>query len=261
MTEKDIEQRLRQHFNTAPLPKEEAIENTVRIVSHEAVRQQAEQAPPLLAPHFGRLIMAQVRLTKGLVWILQAAVILFALIIAAQADNLSATFAAFGSASAIIAGISVAGIIYGKGSAFTEINYTCHFDYRQVVVARMVVYGAGDLLALLALTALGSSLLPIGFGSIVACAGTSFFLTSFACLLLLSRYRGDSGLILCTITSLLIAVLLAYFWDMYPRFIHVATIDLWPLVILCAGAGTILCARSLLNKINSGFDHIKPKTN
>lgn len=260
VTKKDIEKRLRQHFSATPLPEQEVIEGVVRIVAQEAGRQRAVRGS-IFSPNFSELIMAQIRVTKGFVWVVQLAVIAFALLLTTQSGTVAGIYATFGAAAAILAGISVAGIAYGRDSALTELTCTCHFDYRQVVIARMISYGLGDFIALILLTVVGSSLLPVGFGSVVACAASSFFATGFACLLLLSFYRGEAVFSLCAGLSVVIAGLLSWFWHFYPNFLRTLTIDLWPFLVLCTGVGILLCGRFLLRTANSGLENIQAKTN
>lgn len=260
MVKKETKDRLRLHFSAAPPPEESAIHTTIQVLTREAMRAQRAQKTGASKPSFAHLIAAQIRTTKGAVWFFQACVILLLLFVVLQTGNLSTVFAAFSAAAAVLSGISIAGLAFGRGTKIIEINYACYFDYRQVVIARMIAYGCGDLLALLLLGFLGSSFLPLGFIDIALCTGTSFFITSFICLFLFSKYQGDAVLVLCGTSSFLIAALTASLWSLNSQLIQNLLLDFWPLIILAASVGIFLCARSILKKIKAGIDTMEAHT-
>jgi hypothetical protein len=274
-TAQDIERKLEAYFASVPTPATATVDEAVnRIVKKAAQRptshatSHATQNSALIVPSILSLVSSQLRASRGLVWIAQAIVVLLALIVAASTNERAFMLGALGAASAILAGITVAGISFDQGSPFVEVSYSFHFDYRQVMIARMMLYGLGDLIGLTLLTLLGASLAQLGlsdvapnFGDVVLCSSVTFFSTGFVCFLLISRYRGEAATVLCFAFSALIAITSDVLWSNYPSLLYKMPGVFWAALIIAGLVGLLLCARSMFTKINAGYDFIRTKMN
>lgn len=254
MRDEMLEKRIAQHFNTAPLPEQTRIDATVSAVLAEAARVERPAASSLVAPSWLSLIAIQIRTSKGAVWIAQGIVVVLALFFIAGTDTLASALAAFGSAGALLSAISIAGVVHNNNASLTEINYSCHFDYRQVTVARMMAYGIGDALVLILLIVSGFVLLPTGFGSAALCACVSFFFSGFVCMLVFTRYRGPHALLFSTTILTVIALGTAYLWYNSAQLIAGVSSGFWMIAIIALALGITLLARSYLARINYGYD-------
>lgn len=300
MKDELLEKRIARHFNAAPLPRQDAVDATVKAALAEATRAGVTRAEAvhagvpqanavvhagathteavhagvtqaevtrtkathaeksagsaLVSPSWLLLIAAQIRASKGVVWIAQAVIVTLAIIFIANTDTLAAVLAAFGSAAALLSAISVAGVIYNNNASLTEISYSCHFDYRQVTVARMLAYGIGDALVLAILIISGFVMLPSGFSSAALCACVSFFFSGFMCMLLFAYYRGPHALVLSTAAVVAIAAITAYGWYYSAHLATSVSGGFWLIAIVVFALGILLLARSYLARISEGYD-------
>ena len=258
---------MREHYAThgiVPAPDESALNETVKAAVAESVRRHAAQEKKLFAPSVVDLVFSQLRTTKFLVWIIQAAAVVLALVFVVGREEQAQIFGTIGAASAILAGLSVAGMTFDQNASLVEMSYSFHFNYRQIVLTRMLLYGFVDLIGLIALTLLGSSLSPLGLSAIapgvaevLLCSATTFFATGFACLFAISRYQGGGVLLLCSAVSLVIVLATILLFRGYSNLLFSLPILYWLLLIAVVVIGLILCARSFFSKINAGYEHIR----
>lgn len=171
---------------------------------------------------------------------------------------------AFGAASAILAGLTIASTLHDRNSPFFEMSYCFHFDYRRIVITRIMIYGFGDLVGLSVLAISGSSLHSLGLsatsphiGEVVLCSGLSFFFTGAVCLFLLSRYRGEASLTLCFVFSALIATASSVFWVRFSDLLYGIPTPFWLIVLIVTLATLVLCTNSILKRIDAGYEFIR----
>ncbi len=257
------EQKTREHSSVEP-PVISAQER-VQAGQGSGEHSLAHARKQLLSPSVAELIRSQIRATKGLVWIAQAALVLLTLLAALLITNQAYALGAFGAAGAILAGISIAGIAYDQNSPLAEMSYSFHYDYRQIVLVRMMVYGLGDLVGLLLLSGAGSLLAPFGlstlslsFSEVLFCASETFFLSGFVCFAVIGQYRGEASILLCIVFSLLIATLNQILWSEYTHLLTATPMLFWLVLMACAAAGLVLLARRILAKIDAGYGSVKP---
>lgn len=260
MKKRIAEQKVSQYFNTVPHENDEALEATIRAAAKERNRLLSQKKKRVrLSPNMKELFLAQMKTTKTALWAMQAIVVIAAITAITVSSEAPVSLATLIAMSAIVCGISIAGLFYEKDSVLTEISYSCHFTYKQIVLVRMAIFGLMDLLNLSVLIVVGSAILPYGFADVALGSCLSFFLSGFLCMLLVTRYRGDVAALLCIVLSSIVAAFLAYLWTHHYSFIHTASIAFWLLLIAVAIIGMSYCARSMLANISAGYEHIQSK--
>ncbi len=267
-----VEEKLVRHFSTTPEADKSAVESSVRVAIAVAAKSHVQNivddSNAIVNASVFNLVIAQLRATRGLVWIVQAIVVLLTILALSSMDQQAYKLGIISSASAILAGITVAGILYDKNSPFMEMCYSFHFDYRQTMLVRLMVYGFGDMVGLSLLTVLGSSLAPFGlsalspnFGDVLLCSSLTFFFTGFVCFSLLARYHGDASLALCFVFSILIAITADMIWSYYAGFVYGLPTLIWLVLLLALVAAILLSAHRLSTKINASLDCVSKKSN
>lgn len=254
---KDVERLLRVHYRA----ERGAPDATAKAAALAAVREATATAEPTTAS-FASFVATQVRFIRPRVWAAQLALVAAMAAVCLLEGPMPHGFPlASGVLAAATVLVGLPDLLSSAANRVAELEYACRFDCRAVALARLIVLGCADVVAVTAIAlaapvALGAD----PFASLVhTCA--PYFLSCAGALLLVRRCAASQALPLACAWTLLVAAGAYALFTFVPLAYAQGSAWAWALV----AAGSLVWAarevRAWLACIAGGLDALASASN
>lgn len=248
---KDLQESLRKELHAIPSAtvSETHLKNTIAV--SRMAYQKRRQLPPVRLLDF---VIRQARFVAIPIWVVQG-VVLLGLCLLFQVVQTDRAIAAHATLLLPVAAVFIAftGLPFLARSfkyGMQEVEMTTRLSLSRLTLARLIVTGSGDAIALLVLLLLSFGKLELSAGGVLAYMILPFLLASAVSLFLINHLRDINVLLACGVTSLIMTGLLTVLAIWMPQ--DIAAFLPWIAGALCAVCAMVVAleCRKLIKHMN-----------
>ena len=265
-----IETRLRSHYRAQRTLRSEerdiaAREAAVRAAVAASARlaeDAADKKPSASIRSFARFVLGQARFVHRRVWVAQAALAAAMVVLCgaaewaspgASSDRIALLFSLMGAVS-VAAGLPE--LMTSRANGTEELEYACRFDCRAVMLARMILLGASEVLAMTLAVAIAPTVADTDAFALLLHACAPYFLSCFGCLALARRVGSHLALPAMLAWSALVMVAALGLYQAADAAYDAASTGAWALVAATAAVLALREARRWLDQAAEGLDRL-----
>lgn len=199
-------------------------------------------------------ISVQLHYIRKRVWILSGLFIFISVFISKQPDWLYLSdapelYSIISSLLPFLALSAIMEITRSLSYGIAELEMTCRFCFQQTVMARILLIGSGNGLAILPVLLITGRLTAAGFRQVTLYLLTPYLLTCGLCLFLLNHLHGREGLYGCGAAACGVSVLLTISGAQYKNLFGAGCIHWWLAALVFISVLIISQLYQLLNKM------------
>lgn len=264
----EIEARLRAHYRaqrTSCAVSSEQREAVARRVLMEVARV-AGAAPDAnvgaaSSPHaFARFVLGQARFIRKRVWAAQVALVIVMVALCGAAEWMfpdaaagqTALLASLLGAAAVAVGLP--DLMASRVNGTEELEYACRFDCRSVMLARMILLGGSEVLAVTVAAVATPALVGTSTFSLLLHACAPYFLACLGCLALARRLDAQAALPAMVAWTALVMMASIALYKLVRMAYETASVGAWALVAAAAAILALREARRWLDQVSAGLD-------
>ena len=260
MGKREVELLLRAHYRAERGgPDADAKAATLAAVRAEAALPARGAAQPM---SFAGFVAAQARFIRPQVWAAQlalvAAMVALCLIGDSAPRDLSLASGVLAAATVLV---GLPDLLSSAANRVAELEYACRFDCRAVALARLVVLGCADVVAVTAIALAAPVMLGTDLFASLMHACAPYFLSCAGALLLVRRCAPSQALPLACAWTLLVAAGAYALFTLVPLAYAQGSAWAWALVAAGSLVWAFREARAWLGGIAGGLDMLAAAAN
>lgn len=258
MEQRDVEHLLRAHYRAErDAPDEAAKAETLKAVRREL--DSGSTRDPTSALSFTGFIATQACFIHVRVWIVQIALVVALVVLCLYAGTTPRGFSLVsGMLAAATVLIGLPDLLASTTYRMAELEYACRFDCRSVALARCIVLGCSDVVAITALALTAPLLLEADLFASLMYVCVPYFLSCAGALLIARRCAPTQALPLACVWTLLVMAGAYAAFSFVPGAYAQASVWLWALVAVASLVWTGREVRTWLVNISRGLDVLTP---
>ena len=247
----NIEQALKKHYRNAPPPDPAGIEQTLA----RAQKVMPAAKYPILP--LWRFLFSQFSFIRKRVWLAQFLVVLACGLTLFLLPREAKTIALISAAAPLIVLTNVFELSRSYTHGMVEIELSTRYSFRQLMLARLSVLGAVDILCLTVLLIFSGMQISVEKYAIILYAFVPFLATCFACLLILNRIKRRESTYYCAAVGLCITFAIGIATMQYPQIFELAAIWAWAVIFIFTFTGMICEVRRMLKNCDQKLNTVR----
>ena len=265
-----IDERLRCHYREERVRWDEGAEPDWRAAVARAAVAESKRAadeafagdPLVRIRAFARFVLGQVRFIRRRVWAAQLVLVVVMVALCATTEQLlpgvaaqrtALLFSVLGCASVAV---GLPDLMASRTNGTEELECACRFDCRAVMLARMILLGASEVLAMTLAVLVAPAVADTDAFALLLHACAPYFLSCLGCLALARRVGSNAALPAMLAWTVLVMAAALGLYQVADAAYEAASAGAWAFVAVATAALALREARRWLDQAAEGLDRL-----